>query len=204
MTLAVVLWIACAYLLGSIPFSQLVAHWRASLDLRNVGDGNTGARNVWHMIGPGWSVLAFSLDALKGLVAFRGAITLGLPQAGVLLAGVAAMLGHQFPIFLHGRGGKGMATAFGVLLGLTALSTLVGIGILGLLFLITRDFNPSVTIGSIAIVFLPLLTHQPRWVTLYAIVLAVLVGLKKLLDHPYEKAIWSKHPWEGPARPDWP
>src|SRR5579872_2282158 len=94
------------YLLGSVPFSQLIAHARADVNLREVGEGNVGSRNVWHVVGPAWGVLAFLLDGLKGLLAYDAAVAAGLPLAGVLLVGVAVLLGHQFPIFLRGRGGK--------------------------------------------------------------------------------------------------
>src|SRR5258708_9842407 len=85
-----------AYLLGSIPFSQLITQWQTGLNLREVGEGNVGSRNVWHVVGPGWGLLAAVLDTLKGLVPYRLA-TAFFPPSGVLLAGVAVLLGHHFP-----------------------------------------------------------------------------------------------------------
>src|SRR5262249_49682373 len=144
MSQTLVVLIVVAYLLGSIPFSQLIAHTRAGVNLREVGEGNVGSRNVWHVVGPAWGVLASLLDMLKGLLAYDLAVAAGLPAAGVALVGIAVLLGHQFPIFLRGRGGKGLATGAGVLLGLTPLSTLVGLVVFGVAYLAFHGFKPGV------------------------------------------------------------
>ncbi len=199
----IVVLILFAYLLGSIPFSQLITSWRTGLNLREVGEGNVGSRNVWHVVGPGWGLLAAALDAAKGFVAYEVGVAARVPQVGVLLVGAAVLLGHQFPIFLRGQGGKGLAAALGVLLGLTPLSTVGGLVILGLAYLAFRDFNPAVTLGAIATIVLPPLFRQPLWVAAYALGLALLAGVKKLLDRPHEGQIWASRPWQGPARPGW-
>src|SRR5215472_19333646 len=123
MSPTVIILVVFAYLLGSIPFSQILASWRTGLNLHEVGEGNVGSRNVWHVAGPSWGLLAALLDCLKGYAVYTlsGAF---VPQPGMLLAGIAVLLGHQFPIFLRGRGGKGLATALGVLLALSPVSSL--------------------------------------------------------------------------------
>ncbi|HEY7340391.1 MAG TPA: glycerol-3-phosphate acyltransferase, partial [Ktedonobacterales bacterium] len=145
-----------AYLIGSIPFSQIITKWRTGLKLYEVGEGNVGSRNVWHVVGPQWGVLALLLDCLKGLLVYWAASAL-VPAVSALLAGGTVVLGHQFSIFLRGRGGKGLAPALGVLLVISPLPTLCAVLILGLAYLITRDFNPSVTVAIVAIILLPLL-----------------------------------------------
>lgn len=191
-----------AYLIGSIPFSQIITRWRTGLKLYEVGEGNVGSRNVWHVVGPQWGVLALLLDCLKGLLVYWAATAL-VPAVSALLAGVAVVLGHQFSIFLHGRGGKGLAPALGMLLVISPLSTLCAILILGLAYLITRDFNPSVTVAIVAIILLPLLFRQPLWVPAYTLALALLAGLKKWLDHAHDSRVWNSHPWQGEANPGW-
>jgi acyl phosphate:glycerol-3-phosphate acyltransferase len=203
MTQAIVILILCAYLLGSIPFSQLITHWRTGVNLREVGEGNVGSRNVWHVVGPGWGLLAAGLDTMKGLLAFEVGAAAHVPVPGMLLAGVAVVLGHQFPLFLRGQGGKGLATALGVLLGITPLSTVGGLGVLGLAYAALRDFNPALTLGTIAVIVLPVVFRQPLWVSAYALGIALLLGLKKLLDRPHEQRVWASHPWQGPAAPGW-
>jgi glycerol-3-phosphate acyltransferase PlsY len=191
-----------AYLIGSIPFSQLISQWRTGLNLREVGEGNVGSRNVWHVAGPSWGLLAALLDCLKGYAVYTlsGAF---VPQAGMLLAGIAVLLGHQFPIFLRGRGGKGLATALGVLLALSPLSSLCALLLLFLSFAILRDFNRSLIVAVIAIILLPLPFHQPIWVSVYTVGLALLAGLKKRLDRSHETEVWRTHPWQGAATPGW-
>ena len=191
------------YLFGSIPFSQLIAHARADVNLREVGEGNVGSRNVWHVVGPSWGALAFLLDGLKGLLAYKAAVAVGLSLVGVLLVGVAVLLGHQFPIFLRGRGGKGLATASGVMFGISPLSTLGSFAVLGLAYVVLHDFNPAVTLGAIAMVVLPIVLRQPLWVPAYAVVLGLLLGAKKLLDRPHEARVWARQPWHDDAQPGW-
>src|SRR5215469_6029531 len=115
-----------AYLLGSIPFSQLITSWRTGVNLREVGEGNVGSRNVWHVAGPAWGLAAFGLDTCKGLGAVELARAARVPEVVALLCGVVALLGHQFSIFLQGHGGKGLATGLGALLAVNPLSGLGG------------------------------------------------------------------------------
>jgi len=116
--------ILIGYLIGAIPFGYLTALWVRGIDIRTVGSGNIGATNVGRVLGFRFFVLVFVLDLLKGflptyllpkLVArYSGD---DLPQLGVLIA-LAAILGHNFPIYLKLRGGKGVATSLGALLAL--------------------------------------------------------------------------------------
>lgn len=191
-----------AYIIGSIPFSQIITKWRTGLKLYEVGEGNVGSRNVWHVVGPQWGILALLLDCLKGLLVYWAASAL-VPAVSALLAGVAVVLGHQFSIFLRGRGGKGLAPALGVLLVISPLPTLCAVIILGLAYMITRDFNPSVTVAIVAIILLPLLFRQPLWIPAYTLALALLAALKKWLDHAHDSRVWNSHPWQGAANPGW-
>jgi acyl phosphate:glycerol-3-phosphate acyltransferase len=115
--------IVTAYLLGSVPFAFLIA-WAYGKDLRTIGSGNLGATNLARAVGRKWGYLCFALDVLKGLapMALVGVI-LGVPDHPMalalwLLVGIAAILGHIFPVYLGFKGGKGVATSFGVALGL--------------------------------------------------------------------------------------
>jgi glycerol-3-phosphate acyltransferase PlsY len=107
--------IVLGYLFGSLPFSFLVGKLRG-VDLRTVGSGNTGASNVWRTCGFRWFVVALSLDVMKGFVptalAYR---VLHVDPLVTVLVGLAAMLGHIYPAFLHFKGGKAVATTGGVM-----------------------------------------------------------------------------------------
>jgi len=146
------------YLLGSMPWSVWIGRWFYDIDVRGYGSGNAGATNTIRVLGILPGLLVFTLDVLKGLLSVlvawqvgglliaRGALdeSWGVPIQ--LLGGVCAFLGHVFPIFAGFRGGKGVATLCGVVLGLHPLATLsalrfVGIdagGIVFSLFLVLR------------------------------------------------------------------
>ncbi|MBM3694354.1 MAG: glycerol-3-phosphate acyltransferase [Actinobacteria bacterium] len=107
---------ASAYLLGSIPFPLLVG-LRRGVDIRRVGSGNVGAGNLTRTVGWKPGALAAVLDGAKGLLAFTLAPA-SLGSAAAATAGLAAVAGHNWSVFLKGRGGRGLATSAGVLLGL--------------------------------------------------------------------------------------
>jgi glycerol-3-phosphate acyltransferase PlsY len=116
------------YLLGSLPFAVIVSKAFGLDDPRSHGSGNPGATNVLRTGNKLAALLTLLGDALKGWLAIRLAGALGADGLGVAMAGVAAFLGHVFPVFLKFRGGKGVATALGVLAGLSgalALTTAI-------------------------------------------------------------------------------
>jgi acyl phosphate:glycerol-3-phosphate acyltransferase len=148
---------ALAYLIGSVPFSYLVARANG-VDLRNVGSGNIGGANVWRSCGFGPFVLATSGDIIKGMLPTLAALYLGdlaeliglrlepLPPGAVILVGIAAILGHTFPLFLYFKGGKAVATSSGVLLAIFPLLIPIGLVAWVAAFLITRMSS----VGSLA------------------------------------------------------
>lgn len=111
-----------AYLLGSIPFGLLIAKAHGK-DLRSIGSGNIGATNVSRALGRKWAYICFVLDVLKGLIPMLAIMFITKPQGVImfllwLAVGCAGILGHIFPIYVKFKGGKGVATSFGVALGL--------------------------------------------------------------------------------------
>ncbi len=121
-----------AYLLGSIPFGLIIAKAHGK-DLRNIGSGNIGATNLSRALGKKWAFLCFGLDVSKGLVPMLAATLLYCSQPNIrgllfaLVVGCAAVLGHIFPIYIKFRGGKGVATSFGVALGLWPYYTICAV-----------------------------------------------------------------------------
>jgi glycerol-3-phosphate acyltransferase PlsY len=147
--------IAAAYVAGSIPFGLLVGFARG-IDVRKVGSGNIGASNVGRLLGKEYFFLVMFLDLLKSLIPMlvgshlaRGAAPSPLLYGLWLMVGFSAILGHMFSLFLKFKGGKGVATSTGVLLGLWPYYTWPGfvtIAVFILLFLATR----YISVGSIA------------------------------------------------------
>jgi len=136
------------YLLGSIPFGLLVSKMRG-IDIRQHGSGNIGATNVLRTLGKKWGFLVFGLDAAKGLIAVliaknvlatissSGAHHLAPAQLGIIAA-LACIIGHNYPVWLRFKGGKGIATSAGVILGLMPLATLTVFLIWNAIFYTTR------------------------------------------------------------------
>jgi glycerol-3-phosphate acyltransferase PlsY len=117
-----VLPILLGYLLGSIPFGLLLTRFAGLGDIRSIGSGNIGATNVLRTGHKGLAAATLLLDALKGtlavLIGYRIGATVGLATDASLMAGLGAFLGHIFPTWLNFKGGKGVATYIGIILGL--------------------------------------------------------------------------------------
>lgn len=195
--------IVLGYLLGAIPFAYLITRWRTGLNIREVGEGNVGARNVWHVAGRWWGLLVAVLDIGKGLAAVLLARALGVSEIGQLLAGPAAIIGHAFPVFLRFQGGKGVATLAGVLLAWAPFSTLTGLALFGVAQLFLRDFNRSVVVGFLAAIVLPPAFGYSWWIGAYALGLSLMLAVKKWLDLAHEREVWKRSGWQGEARPGW-
>src|SRR5690349_7602333 len=122
--------VVLAYLIGAIPFAFVVVYAVKGIDIRAVGSGNVGATNAGRVLGFRFFVLVFSLDLLKGLLpthyfpmAAAAISGTGVDGLGVMVA-LATILGHNFPVYLGFRGGKGVATSLGALLALDWASSL--------------------------------------------------------------------------------
>jgi glycerol-3-phosphate acyltransferase PlsY len=154
------------YLLGSIPFGVLVARWKG-IDLREVGSGNIGATNVARGLGKGWGVLVLLLDAAKGFIPvfWVARKLLGAPEplySGVLaLVGLSAVLGHVFPVWLWFRGGKGVATALGVLLAVAPSAALVAGGVYLVCVVVFRIGSIGSLVGTLAAVVTVIVQRRP-------------------------------------------
>ncbi len=121
MNVILLLWIVLAYVLGSFPTSILAGKLARGIDIREHGSGNAGATNTLRVLGPKWGVGVGLVDLLKGwLAVFLPATLSAAGEMPVLLVvcGLAAVLGHAFPVFAGFRGGKGVATGGGMVLGL--------------------------------------------------------------------------------------
>jgi glycerol-3-phosphate acyltransferase PlsY len=137
--------VVAAYLMGSIPFAQLLSK-RRGVDLRRVGSGNVGATNVLRTLGVRPAVVAMMLDAVKGTLAVLIAQRLTNGAAAPVAAGLASMIGHVYPVWLRFRGGKGVATAAGAFAVLTPVAVVVAVAV----FLLTVALTRFISVGSMA------------------------------------------------------
>ena len=128
-----------AYLLGSIPFAYIAARIKGGVDIRQVGGGNMGALNVMREIDRGAGYVVWIADMSKGILAVFIAQWLDVPSLWVYVAGFAAIAGHNWPVFLGFRGGKGGATTIGILLALVPRELGISFGITCIIVFITHN-----------------------------------------------------------------
>ena len=144
--------IFASYLLGAIPNGLLIARLKG-VDLQKVGSGNIGATNVFRCVGKGWGVLAFVLDAVKGFVPaffFPRLLETAPPWLG-LACGVAAVAGHNWPVWLKFKGGKGVSTSAGMLLGIAPAAVGIGFATFALAVAVTRIVSLGSILAAVAV-----------------------------------------------------
>ncbi len=141
-----------AYLLGSIPSAYIITRLATGKDIRRLGGGNVGARNVFHEVGLWAAIIVSVFDIGKGAAAVAIASwLLGAPQLFVLVAGLAAVAGHMWSIYLKFTGGNGLATTLGVLSVLMPWELLIVIALILIFTVITRNVVLSVNISLLSV-----------------------------------------------------
>jgi glycerol-3-phosphate acyltransferase PlsY len=162
-----------AYLLGSIPFSFLVARVFGVKDVRTVGSGNVGATNVMRQAGKTAGLIAFLLDAAKGALAALMAQRFEDPSSPVVPAAAAmAVLGHMYPVWLGFRGGKGVATGAGAFLPLAPFATLAALLAFALALALTRYVSVASIVGTLTLAVVTFATPSSPALRMSALALA--------------------------------
>jgi glycerol-3-phosphate acyltransferase PlsY len=168
---------AIAYLIGSIPFGLILTRLLKAGDLRTIGSGNIGATNVLRTGRKGLALATLFLDALKGALAVWAAYRFFGPDMAVV-AGLGAVLGHCFPLWLSFRGGKGVATAAGVALALTPLTFFMVLALFALTVALTRYVSLGSIVAALAVIPIAWALGSVQAAQLY-----VLIALVILLKH---------------------
>jgi acyl phosphate:glycerol-3-phosphate acyltransferase len=177
MSAPMVLWLVFAFLLGGIPFSQLIAR-QLGVDLRTVGSRNIGATNLARAAGYGAGVAGLLLDGAKGVLAVllpRIALGSQATPRFQALVGALAVAGHVFSPFLRFKGGKGVATGAGVFAVLAPLATLAAVAVFGIVLSLTRIVGLASVLGSLALPVASYALGADRATTAAAVIVAVLV-----------------------------
>lgn len=199
--LRIIFIIAISYLLGSIPTAYIFGRLLKGIDIRKFGSGNVGATNAFRVLGKGWGLVVLLLDILKGflpVVLLGGLFTkqLDLNQAqNIFIAiGLGCISGHSWTIFLKFKGGKGVATTLGVLLGLAlkipGLSIVLGLTVLVwfVSFLIVRIISLSSVLAALSFPVFTILFRQSTVVISLGILLSIFIilrhksNIKRLLE----------------------
>ena len=167
--------IIAAYAIGSIPFALILARRWGTRDLRRIGSGNLGAANVWRATGATAGILVALLDIAKGAAGVVVAERLDGGAAGPAAAGVAAVVGHIYPVWLGFRGGKGVATSCGVFAVLTPLAVLPALAVFFVNVWITKYISTGSVMASLALPPLAYATGSPSPVIAAAAAVAALI-----------------------------
>ena len=175
MTLTALLILAIGYLLGAMPNGYLAGRWLKGIDLRQCGSGSTGATNVLRNVGKGPALVVFLLDVGKGALAVLLAKQVGLNDWLQVLAGLAALAGHIWPVWLGWKGGKAVATGLGLFLGLAWPVGLASLGIFLAVISIFRIVSLSSVSAAMALPVLMMATHQNKASITVSVVAMLLV-----------------------------
>ena len=175
-----------AYSLGSIPTALWVSRSQFNIDIRDYGSGNSGATNTFRVLGPRWGTFVMMVDLLKGLLAVKLAYLLPYYVANDFARtnfqiglGLSAVLGHIFPVWAEFRGGKGVATLFGLVLGISPWTALGCIGVFMLVLYLTRFVSLSSILASMAfpIFIIIIFNVENQAYRIFAVTVAMLVIL---------------------------
>jgi acyl phosphate:glycerol-3-phosphate acyltransferase len=169
------LFLISSYLLGSIPTGLLLAR-AFGVNIRETGSGNIGATNVYRTMGRKIGILTLVGDCLKGLLPVLVAKWLGFPDIWVAAIGLAAFLGHVYTIFLGFKGGKGVATALGVFLGIAPLSVLIGLAAFALVLYKWRYVSAaSIVAAGVIPVAVTLTKETPELIAMSFVIAAIVI-----------------------------
>jgi glycerol-3-phosphate acyltransferase PlsY len=182
-----------AYLIGSLPSAYLVGRLVRGIDVRREGEGNVGARNVFHEVGNGWGIVVFALDFGKGAAA---ALLFRDPTWQLAIAAVFLVVGHGFPVWLRFVGGKGMAAAGGFAAALFPVAALVGGAASGVVWLLTHRFLPTVVAVTVVTLAAAPLLGTGLEVVGAALLGFVAVAAKRILDEPRMRRIEAETGWD--------
>jgi len=182
--------IIAAYLIGSIPTAVWVSRYYFGIDIRDYGSGNAGATNTYRVLGAKWGTLVMVVDMVKGVIAtslyilipYYAAKTNDIDLTNFMIGlGLAAVAGHIFPIWAGFKGGKGVATLFGMILAIQPIVAVCCVGVFLLVLYLTRFVSLSSILSSIAFAVFILFIFNDD-VTLYR-VFSVAVALMVILTH---------------------
>ena len=192
MIISYIVGIIISYLIGGIPFGYLIAVIKG-VDIRTQGSGNIGATNVGRVLGKKYGLIIFILDMLKGFAvvllvpaAVSSAVNISTTTGNLLavLCGFCAVLGHAFPVYLKFKGGKAVATSFGVFIWLVPISIAIAFGVWLLTVIVTRYVSLGSMIGSLSLVgVIVIVVDSPFGDNIYLTVMSVAVAILIIVRH---------------------
>jgi glycerol-3-phosphate acyltransferase PlsY len=178
--IAGILSVVIGYLLGSIPFAYIAARLARGVDIRKVGGGNVGALNVMREVGTAAGIGVYLADVAKGSLAVLVAQWLGAPLLWVFAAGLAALIGHSWPVWLKFRGGQGLATGMGVLVVLAPIEFAISFAIIVIVMFITSNARFASAVGLVLLPVIIWLFGGGLSLIIFSIIIPLFCVLKAL------------------------
>lgn len=169
--------IVLSYLLGSLPTSYIIGRFAIKRDIRSMGDENAGAANAFREMGSKAGIIVGVIDAAKGSAVILIAQAVSMSQPIVLLAGLSAVIGHNWPVFLGFRGGRGVSTTLGILYVLVTIPMLVLTLPTLLILIFKRNVTPSMAFLFIALPLVDLAFRVQPILIGYGMALPALIGI---------------------------
>ncbi|MCK5533780.1 glycerol-3-phosphate 1-O-acyltransferase PlsY [bacterium] len=183
-----------SYVLGSLPNAYLMGKWIKGIDLRQYGSGNVGFTNLYRVTGFKPAIIVLLVDILKGLIPVLVGLYLFAiyPNARIMAIffGMAAIIGHNWSIFLKGKGGKGVATSTGVFLALIPIPTVCAFIIFVIIVFFTHYISLGSILGSISLLSVAYLRKEPQESIIFAVIVVILIIIK---HHPNIKRLLNKN-----------
>ena len=171
----IVLIIISCYLLGSIPFGYIVGKLFKKVDIRELGSGNIGATNAFRILGPSLASLVLLGDVGKGILSIYLVRFLNIDNLLILtIAGLAVICGHDWSLFLGFKGGKGIATTFGVVFALNPIISVLALTVWGIVVITTRYVSLSSVFAVISIFIFTILFKQPYEYIIFSAIILIL------------------------------
>jgi len=175
----IILVIVICYLLGSIPFGYIVGRLFKKIDIREYGSGNIGATNAFRILGPALASLVLIGDISKGIFSIYLVRFLNIDTLSILvIAGIAVICGHDWSVFLKFKGGKGVATTFGVIFSFNSVISILAVTVWGMVLIFTKYASLSSILSLTSVSIFMMLFKQPYEYIIFSLAILILTIFK--------------------------
>ena len=172
-----VIYIICAYLLGSVPTAYIYFKIKQNKDIRNYGSGNSGALNIWRSQNISSGALVLIIDLIKAISIALTGKNIEISEVGFYIGTVCSVLGHNYPVYLKFKGGKGVSVVAGITLVIITIPSFIAGITIGMIGLITKSPLWGILVGALVLNGLTLIIEQSISLSIWCAVITLIVGV---------------------------